>query len=133
MQHEAYPDVGLSLMEAMVGTNRINQVFIEDTSQSLEKALSAPLTQFIYVTMRPLHDREYELVPLIKRLQAEVWKIPGCISSCWGPSVEKDKLQIGIVGWTSLEVCCPYPSAITVHVIKSHSVGSRCGRQWPVV
>ena len=104
MQHEAYPDVGLSLMEAMVGTNKINQVFIEDAPQSLENALSAPVTQFIYITMRPWHDRGYELVPLIEVLQAELWKISGCIASCWGPSAEKDKLHIGIVGWTSLEV-----------------------------
>ena len=132
MQHEAYPDVGLSLMEAMVGTNKINQVFIEDAPQSLENALSAPVTQFIYITMRAWHDRGYELVPLIEVLQAELWKISGCIASCWGPSAEKDKLHIGIVGWTSLEVLVFsfFPSD---YPVKSRLVGSRCGCQWPIV
>lgn len=104
MQEESYADLGLSLMEAMSGPNIINQALITASFSSLERALSAPVTQFVYITSRPLHDRGYELVPLIEKLQTMLKKIPSCVASCWGPSTEKEKLQVGIVGWTSLEV-----------------------------
>lgn len=105
MQEESYADLGLSLMEAMSGPNIINQALITSSFSSLERALSAPVTQFIYITTRPLHDRGYELVPLIAKLQTELKKIPCCVASCWGPSTEKERLLVGIVGWTNLEVC----------------------------
>ena len=104
MQEESYVDLGLSLMEAMSGPNIINQALITTSFSSLERALSAPVTQFIYITTRPLHDRGYELVPLIAKLQTELKKIPCCVASCWGPSTEKERLLVGIVGWTNLEV-----------------------------
>ena len=105
MQDAAHVDLGLSLMDAMVGPNKIHQALISDPLSNLDKALRAPVTQFIYITMRPLHDRGYELEPLIEKLQVKLCKIPACIASSWGPSVEKEKLMIGIVGWTNLEVC----------------------------
>jgi hypothetical protein len=108
MQEESYVDLGLSLMEAMSGPNIINQALISSSFSSLERALSAPVTQFIYITTRPLHDRGYELVPLIAKLQTELKKIPCCVASCWGPSTEKERLLVGIVGWTNLEVCYPF-------------------------
>lgn len=104
LQDAAHVDLGLSLMDAMVGPNKINQALIADALPTLERALSAPVTQFIYVTMRPLHDRGYELEPLIEKLQAELRRIPSCTASCWGPSVEKEKLMVGIVGWSNIEV-----------------------------
>jgi hypothetical protein len=104
MQDAAHVDLGLSLMEAMVGPNKIHQALINNPLSTLEKALCAPITQFIYITMRPLHDRGYELEPLIEKLQVELRKIPACIASCWGPSVEREKLMVGIVGWTNIEV-----------------------------
>jgi hypothetical protein len=104
MQDAAHVDLGLSLMDAMVGFNKINQALIKNSLASLDKALCAPVTQFIYITMRPLHDRGYELEPLIDKLQAELRRIPTCVASCWGPSVEKERLMVGIVGWRDLEV-----------------------------
>lgn len=104
MQDAAHVDLGLSLMDAMVGPNKIHQALITNPLSTLEKALRAPITQFIYITMRPLHDRSYELEPLIEKLQTKLRKISSCIASCWGPSVEKEKMMVGIVGWTNLEV-----------------------------
>jgi len=118
MQDAAHVDLGLSLMDAMVGPNKIHQALVNNPLSTLEKALRAPITQFIYITMRPLHDRSYELEPLIEKLQAKLRKIPACIASCWGPSVEKEKMMVGILGWTNLEVsihifcsmgCLTYP------------------------
>lgn len=104
LQNAAHVDLGLSLMDAMVGPNKINQVLIDNPLSILEKALRAPVTQFIYITMRPLHDKGYELDPLIEKLQVQLRKIHSCIASCWGPSVEREKLTVGIVGWTTVEV-----------------------------
>ncbi|KAF8158091.1 hypothetical protein B0H34DRAFT_674573 [Crassisporium funariophilum] len=100
MEHEAYVDSVSHVMEAMVGQGEITQVLLDDVS-AFTKAVSSPVTQFIYITVRPLHDRSYELVPMIERLKKELRVVPGCQASCWGPCVEQDTIQLGIVGWKS--------------------------------
>ncbi|KAJ3514134.1 hypothetical protein NLJ89_g2545 [Agrocybe chaxingu] len=102
MEHEAYIDVALPVMEAMVGAGDITQVLLNNLSD-FERALSAPVTQFIQITMRPWHDKSYELLPLIEQLKKDLKTIPGCFVSCWGPSVEKDTVHVGIVGWNSID------------------------------
>ncbi|TFK28052.1 hypothetical protein FA15DRAFT_665828 [Coprinopsis marcescibilis] len=101
MQEESYIDFILPVMDAMVGTGKITQVSFNNLLD-FQRALSSPLTQFIYVTVRPLHDREYELEPLVKMIRNELRSIPGCLASSWGSSVEDDHLELGVVGWRSL-------------------------------
>ncbi|PPR05417.1 hypothetical protein CVT24_008031 [Panaeolus cyanescens] len=102
MTHEAYVDLVLPVMEAMNGPGDISQSEFEDFSD-LQIALSAPITQFIFVNLRPLHDRAYELEPLITRLKKMAGTIAGCYAACWGPCVEKDSVEVGIVGWRSIQ------------------------------
>ncbi|KAF9524294.1 hypothetical protein CPB83DRAFT_861560 [Crepidotus variabilis] len=102
MSQEAYADLVLPLLEAMKGPYDVHQVIMKVPSLDLVYALSAPVTQFIYVTMRPGHGINDELVPLIEKLQKGLEGVAGCIASSWGPSTEKEALQIGIVGWRSI-------------------------------
>ncbi|KAF8885691.1 hypothetical protein CPB84DRAFT_1788164 [Gymnopilus junonius] len=102
MKHEAYTDLVLPMLEAMDGSTQPAQVLINSLTD-FEQALSSPITQFIYITLRPLHDRGFELAPLIEKLKKEMRCLSGCLSSCWGPSVEKDTLEIGIIGWKSVQ------------------------------
>ncbi|PPQ82173.1 hypothetical protein CVT26_008803 [Gymnopilus dilepis] len=103
MEHEAYVDLILPMLEAMDGSTQPSQILISSMSD-FELALSAPLTQFIYITLRPWHDRGFELVPLVEKLKREMRGLQGCLSCCWGPSVEKDSLEIGVIGWRSVQV-----------------------------
>ncbi|KAG2009905.1 hypothetical protein CC2G_012778 [Coprinopsis cinerea AmutBmut pab1-1] len=100
MEEESYMDFILPVTDSMVGAGRITQLSLDHGD--LQRALNAPVTQFIYITVRPLHDREYELQPLISLLQTELKIVPGCMSSCWGSSIEDDHLEIGVVGWRSM-------------------------------
>lgn len=103
MEEESYIDFILPLMDSMVGPGKISQIFL-DHGNDFQKAMLAPVTQFIYVTVRPPHDRSYEVEPLIVQLQEALKYTPGCLASCWGSSIENDHLEIGVVGWRSLEV-----------------------------
>ena len=104
MEHVAYVDAVSNIMEAMIGAGEITQILLNSPSD-FELALTSPITQFIYITVRPLHDRRYELVPLLGRLKQQLKMVPGCLASCWGPSIEQDTVQVGLVGWNSLHVC----------------------------
>ena len=104
MEHVAYVDAVSNIMEAMIGAGEITQILLNSPSD-FELALTSPITQFIYITVRPLHDRRYELVPLLGRLKQQLRMVPGCLASCWGPSIEQDTVQVGLVGWNSLRVC----------------------------
>jgi len=101
MERVAYVDAVSNIMEAMIGTGEITQILLNSPSD-FELALTSPITQFIYITVRPLHDRGYELVPLLGRLKEQLKMVPGCLASCWGPSIEQDTVQVGLVGWNSL-------------------------------
>jgi len=101
MEHVAYADAVSNIMEAMIGAGEITQILLNSPSD-LELALTSPITQFIYITVRPLHDRRYELLPLIGRLKEQLKMVPGCLASCWGPCIEEDTVHVGIVGWSSL-------------------------------
>ena len=103
MEHVAYVDAVSNIMEAMIGQGEITQVLLNSPSD-FELAVTSPITQFIYITVRPLHDRHYELVPLLRRLKEQLKTIPGCVASCWGPCIEQDTVQVGLVGWNSLRV-----------------------------
>ncbi|KAF9046390.1 hypothetical protein BJ165DRAFT_1471174 [Panaeolus papilionaceus] len=102
MTHEEYVDLVFPVMEAMNGPGDISQAVFDNLS-NFQVALSAPVTQFIFVNLRPLHDRAYELEPLITRLMKMVGTVAGCYSACWGPCVEKDSVEVGIVGWRSVQ------------------------------
>lgn len=104
MSQASYADLILPLLDAMAGPYEVDQVILRTSRFHLLYALSAPITQFIYITMRPLHDVNYELVPLLDKLQKGLQCVPGCVASCWGPSTEKDKLEIGVIGWRSIQV-----------------------------
>ena len=104
MEHVAYVDAVSNIMEAMIGAGEITQILLNSPSD-FELALTSPITQFIYITVRPLHDRRYELVPLLGRLKQQLKMVPGCLASCWGPSIEQDTVQVGLVGWNTLHVC----------------------------
>jgi len=103
MEHESYVDVALPVMEAMVGHGDVTQV-LYNSLEAFERCLNAPITQFIYITVRPNHDRGYELVPLLEKLKRELKTIHGCLAACWGPSMENDSVQVGVVGWRSIQV-----------------------------
>ena len=100
----AYVDAVSNIMEAMIGAGEITQILLNSPSD-FELALRSPVTQFIYITVRPLHDSYYELLPLLRRLKEQLEMVPGCLASCWGPSIEQDTVQVGLVGWNSLHVC----------------------------
>jgi hypothetical protein len=104
MEHESYVDFALPVMEAMVGSGEITQVLFSKQSE-FQKAVASPITQFIYITLRPRHDRNYELAPLVEKLASELTLVPGCHGSSWGPSVEYDDMYVGVVGWRSISVC----------------------------
>ena len=110
MERVAYVDAVSNIMEAMIGAGEITQILLNSPSD-FELALTSPITQFIYITVRPLHDRGYELLPLLGRLKEQLKMVPGCLASCWGPSVEQDTVQVGLVGWNSLYVC-DFPSFV---------------------
>lgn len=103
MEHESYVDFALPVMEAMIGSGEITQVLLSQQSAFI-KAISSPITQFIYITLRPRHDRDYELEPLVERLASELALVPGCYASSWGPSVEHDDMYVGVVGWRCISV-----------------------------
>lgn len=105
MEHEAYVDFALPVMEAMVGSGEITQVLLQQSN--FFRAVSAPVTQFIYITLRPRHDRNYELAPLVEKLISESTAIPGHYGSSWGPSVQHDNMYVGVVGWGSISVRPP--------------------------
>jgi hypothetical protein len=109
MEHESYVDFALPVMEAMIGPGEITQVLPSQHTGFL-KALASPVTQFIYVTLRPRHDRSYELAPLVEKLASELTLVPGCHGSSWGPSVEHDDMYVGVVGWRCISVCFLLPS-----------------------
>ncbi|KXN88084.1 hypothetical protein AN958_07543 [Leucoagaricus sp. SymC.cos] len=98
MEHESYVDFALPVMEAMVGSGEITQVLLSDETDFLQ-AIASPVTQFIYITLRPRHDRSYELAPLVEKLKSEMAQVPGCHGSSWGPSVEHDDMYVGVAGW----------------------------------
>ncbi|KAJ3503136.1 hypothetical protein NMY22_g18356 [Coprinellus aureogranulatus] len=101
MSDESYVDFIMPVMDSMVGAGEITQVLLRDCFE-LEKALRAPVTAFIYITMRPRHDRAYEMDPLVRKLQSELSTIPGCYGSSWGPSLADSNIEIGVVGWRSV-------------------------------
>ena len=104
MQDESYIDFIMPVMDSMVGPGDIKQMRLRDF-QELEIALTAPVTAFIYITVRPLHDRGYELEPLVNMIGSELKTVPGYLGSSWGPSIADSNVEIGIVGWRSLRVC----------------------------
>ena len=104
MADASYVDFIIPVMDSMVGTGEITQLLLQD-GQELVKALTAPVTAFIYITLRPLHDRAYELEPLVRKMRNELKTIPGCYGACWGPSVERKNTEVGVVGWRSMTVC----------------------------
>ena len=103
MEEEIYAEAMLPVMEAMVGAGHMTQALLHHR-HGLMRALSSPVTQFIYITVRPRHDRGYELVPLIEKVREELKRVPGCFGSSWGPSVEKDDVQVGVIGWRCIQV-----------------------------
>ncbi len=103
MGHESYIDFALPVMEAMSGPGEITQVLSSEPPEFLE-AVSSPITQFIYVTLRPRHDRGYELAPLVEELVSGLKTVPGCYGTSWAPSVEHDDMYIGVVGWRCISV-----------------------------
>lgn len=103
MEHETYTDFALTVMEAMAGPGEITQVVFSEPSEFLEAA-SSPITQFIYVTLRPRHDRGYELAPLVEELANGLKQVPGCYGTSWAPSDEHDNMYIGVTGWRSISV-----------------------------
>ena len=104
MTCESYVDFALSIMEAMVGHGEITQVLLKQ-HQDFFWAIASPVTQFIYITLYPRHDRNSELTPLLERLARELTSVPGCYGSSWGPSLQHDNVCVGIVGWRSAAVC----------------------------
>jgi len=104
MGFESYTDFALPVMEAMVGPGEITQVLLSQ-HRDFFRAIASPVTQFINITLRPRHDRNYELTPLVEKLTHELTLVPGCHGSSWGPSVQHDDVYVGIVGWRSLAVC----------------------------
>lgn len=121
MSDESYVDFIMPVMDSMVGGGEITQVLLRDCLE-LEKALRAPVTAFIYITMRPLHDRAYELDPLVQRLQNELSTIPGCHGSSWGPSLADNNITIGVIGWRSVTVRVVPPSR-SLKLLLSHPAG----------
>jgi hypothetical protein len=103
MADEAYVDFALPVMEAMIGSGDMTQVLLFQHHAFL-KAISSPITQFVYITLRPHHDRDYELEPLIKKLQSQLALESECYASSWGPSVEHDDMYVGLIGWKSESV-----------------------------
>ncbi|KAL9711187.1 hypothetical protein Ac2012v2_005727 [Leucoagaricus gongylophorus] len=101
MGFESYTDFALPVMEAMVGPGEITQVLLSQ-HRDFFRAIASPVTQFINITLRPRHDRNYELTPLVEKLAHELTLVPGCHGSSWGPSVQHDDVYVGIVGWRSL-------------------------------
>lgn len=104
MACENYVDFALPIMEAMVGHGEITQVLLNQ-HQDFFWAIASPVTQFIYITLRPRRDRSSELMPLLEELARELTLISGCYGSSWGPSVHHDNICVGIVGWRSVAVC----------------------------
>ncbi|KIK07940.1 hypothetical protein K443DRAFT_86101 [Laccaria amethystina LaAM-08-1] len=104
MGEEIYAEAMLPVMEAMVGAGHMTQALLHHR-HDLMRALSSPVTQFIYITVRPRHDRGYELVPLIEKVRKELKTVPGCFGSSWGPSVEQDDVQVGVIGWRCIQDC----------------------------
>ncbi|KAF9444335.1 hypothetical protein P691DRAFT_807529 [Macrolepiota fuliginosa MF-IS2] len=124
MEHEAYIDFALPVMEAMVGFGDITQVLLSQRTQ-FHKAISSPITQFVYITLRPRHDRTYELTPLVENLTAELMEVPGCYGSSWGPSVEHDNVYVGVVGWRSLsDRDCGMNGAVSLTIAQIQEVGT---------
>lgn len=103
MEEEIYAEAMLPVMEAMVGAGHMTQALLHHR-HDLMRALSSPVTQFIYITVRPRHDRGYELAPLIEKVRKELKTVPGCFGSSWGPSVENDDVQVGVIGWRCIQV-----------------------------
>jgi hypothetical protein len=103
MAHETYVDFALPVMEAMIGSGDMTQILLFHHHAFLE-AISSPITQFVYITLRPHHDRDYELEPLIEKLQSQLALESGCYASSWGPSVEHDDMYVGLIGWRSRSV-----------------------------
>ncbi|KAF7768063.1 hypothetical protein Agabi119p4_7306 [Agaricus bisporus var. burnettii] len=100
MAHETYVDFALPVMEAMIGSGEMTQILLFHHHAFL-KAISSPITQFVYIALRPHHNRDYELEPLIQKLQSQLSLQSGCYSSSWGPSVEHDDMYVGLIGWRS--------------------------------
>lgn len=103
MAHETYVDFALPVMEAMIGSGEMTQILLFHHHAFL-KAISSPITQFVYIALRPHHNRDYELEPLIQKLQSQLSLQSGCYSSSWGPSVEHDDMYVGLIGWRSRSV-----------------------------
>jgi len=103
MGDPSYIDFIMPVMDSMVGTGEITQMFSEQREQ-LKKALSAPITAFVVMTVRRHHDRGYELEPVVKEYCEAFPKIPGCVGAVWGPCIERKDVEVGIIGWRSLAV-----------------------------
>lgn len=104
MRCEKYVDFALPIMEAMVGHGEITQALLTQ-HQDFFWAIASPVTQFIYITLHPRHDRHSELTPLLEELTREMALVPGCYGGSWGPSIQHDNLCVGVVGWRSIAVC----------------------------
>ena len=103
MAEESYVDFMMPVMDSMVGTGEITQILLDDIHE-LKRALAAPLTAFIYITMKPYHDRAYELQPVVEQYVRILKSTPGCYGCSWGPSIERKNTEVGVVGWRSLKV-----------------------------
>ncbi|RXW24426.1 hypothetical protein EST38_g1421 [Candolleomyces aberdarensis] len=122
MADASYVDFIIPVMDSMVGTGEITQLLLQD-DQELVKALKAPLTAFIYITLRPLHDRAYELEPLayidnpdiLKPTLHWIAKAPGFIKQWTGLRVEDGKTVYHVIEWETYEHHKNLPSLPNFH------------------
>jgi quinol monooxygenase YgiN len=66
------------------------------------KSISAPVTEFAYITLKPGQKMD-DLAALISRLAQAINVAEGVHESNWGVSIQKDDLYVGIIGWDNEE------------------------------
>jgi len=69
----------------------------------LTEIFSAPLTQFIFITLKPGQKKDV-LAALLDSVLQEFHVLEGAHKGTWGVSVQKDDSSLAIVGWENKEV-----------------------------
>ena len=72
-------------------------------SADLTKIFSAPLTEFVFVTLKPGQKKDV-LVALVDSVGQAFLVAEGNHGATWGVSVQKDDFLVAIIGWESREV-----------------------------
>ena len=77
----------------------------------LTEILSAPLTLFGFITLKPGQKKD---VPLVDSVVQEFRRAEGIHGVTWGASVQKDDFFVFLAGWESRGECAYFPHACAV-------------------